>query len=52
MSISNEITEKRFRWLGNVLRMEGESITKNSPKMDTTREMAGRKTKNNLAPDC
>ena len=25
---------------------------KNSPKMDTTRETADRKTRNNLAPDC
>ena len=28
MSISNEITQKRFRWRGNVLRMEGASVTK------------------------
>ena len=50
--IIDDITQKRFRWLGNVLRMEGASITKNSPKMDTTRETTGRKTNNNLSQDC
>ena len=48
----NEITQKKIQMAWSCLKDGRCKFYKNSPKMDATRETAGRKSQNNLAPDC
>ena len=46
--MENLLIQKRWRWLGHVLRKPSEDMTTVALKMDTGREKKERKTKNNM----